>query len=145
MDGCGSLLTGPHLCLPPPHPPPPRPSSLPHCPRVTFLRKISGHILLSLHQKKKKKPSQLPSGKKCPNFLARHTRLSIIQAQAFSLKPSPASLQSTPDIPVTLNLMRSQSISCVWMLTCAPLSSCNDHSFPLSWGALSHLDDSAQS
>ena len=95
--------------------------------------------------KKKKKPSQLPSGKKCPNFLARHTRLSIIQAQAFSLKPSPASLQSTPDIPVTLNLMRSQSISCVWMLTCAPLSSCNDHSFPLSWGALSHLDDSAQS
>ena len=102
-------------------------------------------IFYSPSTKKKKKPSQLPSGKKCPNFLARHTRLSIIQAQAFSLKPSPASLQSTPDIPVTLNLMRSQSISCVWMLTCAPLSSCNDHSFPLSWGALSHLDDSAQS
>lgn len=35
-------------------PHPPSPSSLPHCPQVTFLRKTSGHILLSLHQKKKK-------------------------------------------------------------------------------------------
>ena len=122
-----------------PHHPPP--ISLPHCPKVTFLRKLSGHIPLSLHQKKK---SQMTSGEKTPKLFNTAHKLSIISAQASSPKPFPASVQSTPDFLVTWNLKRSQSISCVWMLTVLFSLPIMITFFPLSWGALSHLDDSAQ-